>query len=104
MGQHPQQPKSDKPAQNQGIRFPLAVETISNVHLRPRVISYEAIKDAKERVLQNLSGSGATTFVEVVTDTTLPFDLASVAVGDLETEGKVTVKIDEGLKWVQLKK
>ena len=68
------------------------------------VISYGAIKDAKRRVLQIVSGSGAATVVEIVTGTTLPFDLASVVIGDLETEGKVTVKVNDGLKWVELKK
>jgi predicted methyltransferase len=104
MGQHPLQPKSDKPAQNQGISLSLNVEGTSNVELRPQVFSYRAIKDAKRRVLQNLSGSGEATVVEIVTYTALPFDLASAVISDLETEGKVTVKIDEGLKWVELKK
>jgi hypothetical protein len=62
------------------------------------------IKDAKRRVLQSLSGSGAATVIEIVTGTALPFDLASVVIGDLETEGKVTVKVNDGLKWVELKK
>ena len=104
MGQHPQQPKSDKPVQNQGITFPLYIEDTSNVHLQPHLFSYGAIKDAKRRVLENLSGSGEATVVEIVTYTALPFDLASAVIGDLETEGKVTVKINEGLKWVELTK
>jgi hypothetical protein len=68
------------------------------------VFSYGAIKDAKRRILQNLSGSGAATVVEIVIRTALSFDLASVVIGDLETEGKVTVKVNDGLKWVELKK
>jgi hypothetical protein len=64
------------------------------------VFSYGAIKDAKRRILQNLSGSGAATVVEIVIGTALPFDLASSVIGDLETEGKV----NDGLKWVELKK
>jgi hypothetical protein len=76
----------------------------STVRLQPQIISYEAIKDAKQRVLQNLSGSGEASVVEIVTDTALSFALASAAIGDLETEGKVTVKMDEGFKWVELKK
>ena len=71
---------------------------------RPLPFSYGIIKNAKGRVLESLSGSGAATVVEVVTDTSLPFELASVVIGELETEGKVTVEIAEGLKWVQLKK
>ena len=68
------------------------------------VFSYGAIKDAKRRVLQSLYGCGATTVVDIVTETSLPFDLASVVIGDLETEGKVTVRVNDGLKWVELKK
>ena len=36
--------------------------------------------------------------------TTLPFDLVSDVISDLETRGKVTVKIDRGLRWIVLKK
>jgi hypothetical protein len=104
MGQHPNQPESDKPDQKQEISFPLNIKASSTVRLQPQIISYEAIKDAKQRVLQNLSGSGEASVVEIVTDTALSFALASAAIGDLETEGKVTVKIDEGFKWVELKK
>jgi hypothetical protein len=104
MSEDPKQPKSDERAQNQGISFPLHVVDTSNVELRPHIFSYGAIKDAKRLVLQSLSGSGAATVIEIVTGTTLPFDLASVVIGDLETEGKVTVKVNEGLKWVELKK
>jgi hypothetical protein len=68
------------------------------------VFSYGAIKQAKRRVLQNLYGSGGATVVEIVTDTNLPFDLAWVVIGDLEIEGKVTVTVNDGLKWVELKK
>ena len=105
MGHQPKQPESDKPAQKQEISFPLTVKSTSHVEIQPHVFSYGAVKDAKRRVLQNLSGSGAATVVEIVTDTTLPFDLASVVIGDLEKEGKVTVQDNhKGLKLVELKK
>jgi len=40
--------------------------------------------------------------VDIVTDTTLPFDLVSDVISDLETQGKVTIRIDQGLRWVHL--
>jgi hypothetical protein len=105
MGQHPEPSNPNKPGEKGApLSFPLHIESESHVELRPHFFSYGAVKDAKRRVLENLSGSGEATFVEIVTDTALPSDLASVVIGDLETEGKVTIKINEGLTWVELKK
>jgi hypothetical protein len=94
-------PKQPEPQKDGVIRIEVGGQAVLP---HAGVFSYGAIKDAKRRVLQNLSGSGAATVIEIVTGTTLPFDLASVVIGDLETEGKVTVKVNEGLKWVELKK
>jgi hypothetical protein len=83
------------------VQAMLKIHARGSLTVRP---SYLTIGDAKERVLRSLSGSGAASFSEIVTDTTLPFELASIVIGELETEGKVTVEKSKGLQLVQLKK
>jgi hypothetical protein len=94
-------PKRPEPEKGRTVRMEVSGEAVLP---HAGVFSYCAIKDAKRRVLQNLSRIGGATVVEIVIDTALPFDLASAVIGDLEIEGKVTVKINEGLRWVELKK
>lgn len=65
---------------------------------------YGVIKDAKRRILENLFASAsAAPIVEIVKETGLPFDLVSLAVGDLETEVKVSVTFEDGMRWVAFK-
>lgn len=56
--------------------------------------------------MRQLAGSGESSFSEIVTETTLPFELVSVVIGELERDGKVTVERSgaEGLNLVQPKK
>ena len=66
-----------------------------------RVTSYAAFRDAKRRVLENLTESGGgAPLVEIVRETGLPFDLTSEVIENLATEGKVTIRSEEGVKWV----
>jgi predicted methyltransferase len=104
MNKDPEPEKPDGTPVQATLRIRASGTLTVNGEVRPRLISYLTIKDAKERVLQSLSGSGAASFSEIVTDTTLPFELASVVIGELETEGRVTVEKSEGLRLVQLKK
>jgi predicted methyltransferase len=100
---------SDKPAEKsveEAVNIQLAGKAVASAQIRARLISYGTIKDAKERVLRQLAGSGESSFSEIVTETTLPFELVSVVIGELERDGKVTVARSsaEGLNLVQPKK